>query len=170
MGKEILIRKAHPEELKIIQDLNHQLFLFDYERDPDLNVQWPYEKDGEEYFRKMIDGEIGVCFVAEVEGKVVGYLAGCGELETPSYRPVKRAELENMFVIEEYRGAGVGTKLANEFIDWSHSKGVQHIFVSAYAGNERAIKFYQKAGFKPYAFELEIGPVRESNIHGRDSN
>lgn len=155
---EVLIRKAKPEELKVIQDLNYKLFLFDYGRDPELNIKWPYEKAGEDYFRKMIAGEIGICFVAELEGKVIGYLAGCRKLETPSYRPVKRAELENIFVLEEYRGTGAGTKLANEFINWSRSKGCTHIFVVPYAENKGAIDFYQKVGFKPYALELEISP------------
>ena len=61
---DIVIRKAHKDELGTIQDLNYKLFLWDYERDPTLNINWPYEKAGEEYFKDKISGEKGVCFVA----------------------------------------------------------------------------------------------------------
>lgn len=61
-----------------------------------------------------------------------------------------------MFVEEEYRRSGVGTKLAKAFIDWYHSKDIKHIYVSAYAGNDKTVNFYQKVGFKPRALELEI--------------
>ena len=152
----ITVRKAKPEDLKSIQDLNHQLFLFDHDRDPQLNTQWPYEREGKDYFSKMIAGEIGVCFVAESDNKVIGYLAGSIKTEVTSYRPIRRTELENMFVVKELRGQGVGTILAKEFIGWSKKQGVEHVFVSAYAGNKDAIKFYEKAGFLPRAIELEL--------------
>ena len=42
--------------------------------DDTLKQGWPFEKDGKEYFEYMIKNEI--VFVAEVEEKVVGYLAG----------------------------------------------------------------------------------------------
>lgn len=151
----VVVRKAIIGDLKTIQDFNHALFLFDIGRDPELNANWPHEQDGEAYFTKMINEENGICFVAEVNGKVAGYLAGCMRSNVPSYRPVKRSELENMFVAEEYRRMGVGSKLAEEFITWSKSKGAAKVYVSAYVGNEKAINFYQKVGFKPRCLELE---------------
>lgn len=152
----VTIRKAHLEELPIIQDLNHQLFLFDAARDPDLNLNWPLEKEGEAYFKKKIAGEVGVCFVAEVDGAVVGYLAGAVSDNMPSYRPVKRSELENIFILEDYRRAGAGRKLVQAFVDWSHDQDVTNIFVAAYFLNEKAVKFYEGVGFKPLELELQM--------------
>jgi GNAT superfamily N-acetyltransferase len=152
---ETIIRKAKAEDLRAVQDLNHALFESDSSSDDTLNLNWPYE-DGEEYFRRMIAGETGVCYVAEVNDEIVGYLAGSIKLEQPSYSTVRRSELENMFVKEEFRSQGIGEKLAKTFLQWSKSSGVAKSFVQAYAPNQRAIAFYQRAGFAPYSVELEI--------------
>lgn len=149
----VIIRKAKEEELKIAQDLNHQLFEHDLEYDPLLDMNWPYEK--EEYFRNRISEKDGVCFVAEVDGKVVGYLIGA-MIEPYTYRKIKKqSELENTLVKEEFRGRGIGEKLFEEFVKWSKEHGAERIKVSASADNFGAIKFYQRVGFKPYATELE---------------
>lgn len=151
---EVLIRKAKPEELQIVQDLNHDLFLSDADKDPYLNLNWPYE-DGKNYFQKMISGETGICLLAEISGQVVGYLAGSLKKEVPTYRPVQLAELENMFVKSEYRSQGIGEKLATEFLSWAKENGAKRALVSAFTPNTRALKFYARVGFKPYCTNLE---------------
>ncbi len=148
------IRKAKIEELKTVQDLNRDLFVSDGPRDKYLNHNWPYE-GGKEYFSKRITDGNSICLVAEIDNEIVGYLAGA-VMEVESWRPVKRTELENMFVKEEFRSKGVGAKLVNEFFNWSKTKGVERSLVVAYATNEKAIKFYQKMGFDPESVSLEI--------------
>lgn len=150
----IRIRLATSKDLRIVQDLNHELFLWDQKHFHDLNIQWPYEKNGEEYFRQVVSGEDGnICFIAEIDGKVVGYLAGSLKKGNGIYTG-KRAELDNMFVIESHRKSGIGTRLVQEFIAWCTNQGVDHVFVNAYAPNRVAIAFYQKQGFEPYATTL----------------
>ena len=141
--------------MKIIQELNHQLFLHDKEYDSFLNMNWPFEKVGKDYFRDKISGKEGVCFAAEINGELVGYLAG-GMAKPYSYRIIKKmSELENTLVKEDFRGRGIGEKLFQAFVDWSKSQGVKRIKVSASSGNIQAIKFYKKVGFIPCAAELE---------------
>lgn len=53
---KIAIRLAKSEDLKHVQDLNHQLFLSDVQHFDDLNTNWPYE-EGEKYFRDRIAGK-----------------------------------------------------------------------------------------------------------------
>lgn len=72
---DISIRKAKPEELGDIQAMNRKLFEWDFDRDPSLNINWPYEDAGETYFRNKITGESGVCFVAEASEDLLGYVA-----------------------------------------------------------------------------------------------
>lgn len=152
--ENIIIRKAKTEELKIVQDLNSGLFTSDGPRDKYMNHNWPHE-EGKEYFSKRITADNSICLVAEIDSEIVGYLAGA-VMEVESWRPVKRTELENMFVKEEFRSQGVGAKLVEEFIKWSKEKGVDRSLVVAYATNEKAIKFYQKTGFDPESVSLEI--------------
>ena len=60
-----------------------------------------------------------------------------------------------MLTREEFRGQKIGKKLFEEFVNWSKSQGVERIKVSAASDNLRAIKFYEKVGFVPFAAELE---------------
>ncbi len=152
---KVKIRLARENELKAIQDLNYQLFVHDKEHDPLLNMDWPYESEGTKYFKSRISEKEGVCFVAIVDNKVVGYLAGS---VTPSYpyRIIKKqTELENTLVLAEYRSQRIGEQLFEQFIHWSEEQGAERIKVSTAAGNTRAISFYHRVGFEDYGLELE---------------
>jgi GNAT superfamily N-acetyltransferase len=152
---KIIIRKARHDELKIIQDMNYKLFLWDYDRDPALNIQWPYERAGETYFKKKISGESGVCFVAEQDGKILGYVAGRVDKEIGKTDTLLRSELENIYIEEIARGKGVGKRLTEKFTTWCKANGAQSMLVAAYYDNEDAIEFYKACGFKPFGFKLE---------------
>ena len=149
----LIIRKAKPDEIRIIQDLNNALFKSAAERDQFLNHNWPYE-DGKNYFKKHITDPNCLCLVAEFEGKIVGYLAG-ELLGLESWRPVKRTELQNMFVKEKYRNQGIGANLVEEFLKWSKYKGAKRALVVAYSTNAGAINFYKKTGFSSESLSLE---------------
>jgi len=66
------------------------------------------------------------------------------------------AELDNMFVLKEFRGKGIGTKLISSFLDWCKHSKYDRVCVSASAQNTNAIKFYRKFGFKDYVTTLEL--------------
>lgn len=152
---KIIVRKAVLEELKTIQDLNHKLFLWDFDRDPNLNVAWPHQEAGREYFTRRITGERGTCFIAEYEGKIIGYVAGSVEKNITPISTVLRGELENIYIEEEFRSKGAGKLLTNALIDWCKSHNAQSIVVSAYIHNEAAVEFYKARGFKPLELKLE---------------
>lgn len=150
------IRAATLKDLNDIQKLNLMLFKKEQEEyDSLLNLKWTFGKEGTEYFKKKLTKEDSCVFVADVKGEVVGYLAG-GEVRAEDYRKLpKVAELESMFVLEQHRGKGVGTKLNEGFIKWCKSRKVQIIRVQASAPNNKAIRFYRKKGFESYTLILE---------------
>lgn len=148
-----IIRKATINDLNSIQELNNKLFELEFNNfDDTLKLGWPFEKEGKEYFEYMIKDEM--VFVAEVEGKIVGYLAGC-ICEQMSYITETFAELDNMCIDDEYRRFGIGTLLINEFKKYCKEKSIQNIKVTAFAKNSRAIQFYIKNGFEDYNVTLK---------------
>ena len=152
MGK-VIIRKATINDLNSIQELNNSLFDLELNNfDDTLKQGWPFEKEGQDYFEDMIKNEI--VFVAEVEEKIVGYLAG-SICEQISYITETFAELDNMCINEEYRRFGIGTLLINEFKKYCKEKNIQNIKVTASAKNSRAIQFYIKNGFEDYNITLK---------------
>jgi len=88
--EKVIVRKAGLEDLTSIQKLNDNLFDLEFNNfDDTLKREWALEKEGQEYFEDMIKNEI--VFVAQIEDKIVGYLAGsiCEEI---SYRIETLAE------------------------------------------------------------------------------
>ncbi len=150
---KVKVRLAKTSELKVVQDLNHELFISDNRHFGELSLNWPYEEQGKTYFQSMISGEAGVCYVAEIAGEIVGYLAGRMRSGSKVY-PGKRAELDNMFIMEEYRSQGVGKQLVEEFFKWCKGRGAEYVMVNAYSPNTRALAFYEKQGFENYSVNL----------------
>lgn len=159
----MIVRPANLSYLKTIQDLNHDLFKHDSAWISHLAMDWPYDsKTGAAYFNDAIEKLDTACFVAEENGEIVGYLAGALK-EPESYRNVKRAELENMFVKESYRHQGIGKLLAAKFKEWCKEQGAQKILAIASAPNESAIQFYKSIGFESYSLELEMDLEKSDN-------
>jgi len=147
------VRKANINDLGDIQNLNNSLFELEYNNDDDtLKLGWPLEEEGEEYFKDMIENNI--VYVAETNGKIIGYLAGSIS-EQISYIIETFAELDNMCVNEEYRRYGVGTLLMNEFKKYCKDNNIENIKVTASAKNTKAIQFYMKNGFEDYNVTLK---------------
>ncbi|ARI78887.1 GNAT family N-acetyltransferase [Halobacillus mangrovi] len=83
--------------------------------------------------------------VAEVEGKVVGYIVGTihGSTDEESY-----GNVEELFVDEFYRREGVGTRLCCELIQWMEAQGVTNIQMLFTSGHPRtAAAFIESVGF-----------------------
>ncbi len=146
----MIIRPATQDDVPAIQKLNHDLFLSDNEWNGDLDCGWPYSEEGEKYFRDAVESEKYLSIIAEENGKVVGYLDGYIKKPCTIYMG-KRAEIDNMCVDASMRDRGIGGALVDEFKRWAKSQGVERLIVEAFSGNERAIEFYKKSGFEPYA-------------------
>ena len=125
------------------------------EFDQTINADYPFSEAGKEYFKSRIESSDSLTLVAEVDGDIVGYLAG-SIIAPEDYRTLtKIAEAENMFVKESFRGQRIGTKLSGQFEEWCREKGAQRIRHVASAGNGEAIKFYKAHGSKEVSVTLE---------------
>lgn len=87
----------------------------------------------------------GVTFVAEDGERIVGFLV----FTRNSMKRLNHTGLFGMGILEDYRNQGVGTKLLLQLIDWSKTQeGIEKICLGVFSTNERAIKVYEKIGFK----------------------
>lgn len=142
----ISIRKATLDDFSEIQQMSVELTESDMRFDRALVNTWPFGKEGIAYLKKRIRGRKGICLLAINDGRIVGYACG-GLLPVQKWRPVRRSELDNLYVREEYRGKKVGTMLLQEFIHWSREMSVERVMLIAVASNDKALAFYTKHGF-----------------------
>lgn len=152
--ENVTIRKATLADLPTLQQLSAALIRSDAQYDKDLIESWSHSEDGKKYLMKRINGRKGVCFVAETDGKIAGYATG-GLLTVQKWRPVKRSELDNIYVCDGYRSCGIGAKLIEAFISWSKDKNVERVMLYAEAQNDRGISFYKRNGLNPLHLVLE---------------
>ncbi len=98
-----------------------------------------------------------VFFVAEVEGRIAGFVSGYVILRNPQLSVDRIGKVDNIFVDDEFRGLGIGTKLLEAFFQYCHGQAVEFIELSCDLANEKALKLYKKLGFK----EQKVLMVRE---------
>ena len=153
---KVRVREATEADVASVVELSSALFQEDGgQRDPWMNLDWP-KQEGAAYYSGHISGEDSLCLLAEVGDRVVGFLTGYVR-GWSNLRPIRLAELESMFVTEEYRGGGIGAQLVREFVEWCRGKRVEGISVTAYWAKEGALRFYRRLGFEPRNVTLEWG-------------
>lgn len=149
----IIIRKSTLEDLKSVQDLSTELAHSDFPYDKEINLDWAYTKNGEKYYKERI--QKGLCVVATNNGTIVGYATFAIKV-VPTWRLVKVAELENLFVTKKVRNKDVGRILINDFFAWARINRANKVCVNVFFPNKRATKFYNRQGFKRYDLNLEM--------------
>lgn len=124
--------------------------------DSKLNIDWEYAKYGESEIKKIASQEKGQTFVAQHEGKLIGYISG--SIKTEEYNLPHAclvAEIINVSVLPQYQSYGVGAKLVDKFTNWSKEQGAQISRVNSYIKNKRAINFYEELGYNHIDITLE---------------
>jgi len=152
----IKIQKATLKDLKKIQELCQLLVKKEYKQyDKFLNLDWTFGKQGTEYFKRVLTKKDSCVFIAIKDDKIIGYLIG-RIIKGERYRILpKVAGLDSMFVMKEYQGEGIGSKLYYSLVKWCKSKKVKIMKVESSAQNKQGINFYRKNGFKDYSLTLE---------------
>jgi len=151
---EVEIKEATLEYLKDIINFNKKLFEFEYKNfDKTLDCSWPPKN--KEYFKNSIKGKDSLALVVLDKGKIIGYLIG-NIKKAKNYRNIKKiAELDNMFILPDYRNKGIGSLLCKRFLDWVKSRDVKRVRVVVSEKNKGAINCYKKCGFSEYNLILE---------------
>ena len=101
--------------------------------------------------------------VAEVDGKVVGFLVGRESRDMPDEvlrrRGATRAgSIETLAVGAEYRRRGVATALLNRVFDLFRQIGVDYVSLAVPAEERAARRLYEKLGFRerPYFLSKKL--------------
>jgi GNAT superfamily N-acetyltransferase len=104
--------------------------------------------------------ERGACWVAEADGRLCGYLLAVFMLSLEHGGLM--AEIDEVFVTEEVRSAGLGSLLVAQAELELVEQGLVRLQLQLGVGNDRARLFYEKHGFRQRAgYELLDKPLRD---------
>ncbi|WP_236252853.1 GNAT family N-acetyltransferase [Echinicola sp. 20G] len=89
-------------------------------------------------------------YFAELDGKTIGYLKVNVGLSQTEIKDKNALEIERIYVLKEFHGKKVGQILYNKAIELAKAKGVDYVWLGVWEQNPRAIRFYEKNGFKAF--------------------
>jgi len=142
------IRKATKKDLKDLIDLHINLIKYLKKIKPSRYII--NKKIVEKRRKKLMEWlkkKEAIIYVAE-DKKIVGY--GMGEvIDYPPFIEGKKfGELDEVYVLPEYRGKGIGKKLTNKVIEFLKKKKVDTMEGYVDTKNKLALKTWKEMGFK----------------------
>jgi aminoglycoside 6'-N-acetyltransferase len=134
-GTATVLRPVRPEDADALAAILAE---------PDI-ARWWGRYDAERVRSELIGGDHSVVFAIEIDGEVVGSVQYFEE-PAPDYR---HASID-VFIGTKWHGQGLGTDAVRTLARYLiHDKGHHRLAIDPAVANERAIKTYQRVGFKP---------------------
>ncbi|MGL4441803.1 MAG: GNAT family N-acetyltransferase [Bosea sp. (in: a-proteobacteria)] len=105
--------------------------------------------------RRRMSEHGGTELVAEIDGKIIGYLLCVIEKAEAYIRDSygMHAYIAELVIAEGHRGQGLGSKLIAAAEDFARGRGMPSIFIGVLAGNNPADRLYQHLGYDTYNIE-----------------
>lgn len=153
-GRKVVIREASQEDFEEVIQVwaavaSERKYIL-IEQVTDFHRKW---------FINVMRKKMGVCIVAEIEGKIV---ANCNLVPRGLGAAKCRHVLDlSIHVLREHRGLGIGNALVDYAIDWAQKHNYEKISLSVFSTNTPAINLYKKFGF-----EIEGVKKKEFKIEG----
>ena len=145
------VRPAIEQDLDTIVALWKEFMKHETSIDPRFKVR----ANGEECFRAYATGILkspqGTIFVAQSSsGELVGYtvIAIAGNL--PYLEPEQFGYIEQAFVLQSFRGKGIGWKLTQAALAWFKERRLGSAMLHVLDKNEKGAAFFRQVGFDGY--------------------
>jgi diamine N-acetyltransferase len=151
MHNEITYKRIQSRDIEIIKPLWEKLLLHHQEKSADFK-----------YFYSTFTFEIRIknlvalpddnLFIETAEdesGVIAGYCI-------TSIKADGTGELDSIYIEDSFRTRGIGGRLVNDSLEWMKKRGCTKITVSVANGNEEAMPFYEKFGFRHRLSVLEL--------------
>ena len=100
----------------------------------------------QDQINSFLGGELGLSYVAELDGRVVGFLMG--RMLERRYAPYVGAWVEILGVEPDLKRRGVGRRLLEEFLEGCRKKGVQDVHAVASIRDTEVKPFLEAYGFR----------------------
>ncbi len=155
--ESVRIRKATKKDLDEITELAYQLYMSQInDCQVDFNLRKNFKKIQKRCILEDMKKSKKAFFVAEEDGKIVGYISGKIEEDPPVFVEKEKGHIGQVYVTEENRGKGIGKKLFVEMKKWFKKKKIKTIRLYVAKCNAGAKRAYKSLGFEPAEFEQLI--------------
>lgn len=161
------IRKISKEDVLQLQTISRQTF---YETFAAGNTEENMKKYMEEGFSiekllSELSNKDSEFYFAYSNHDIIGYLKlNFGKTQT-EIRDETAAEIERIYVLQEYHGKHIGQLLFEKAIQICKERKSAYVWLGVWEENPRAIKFYKKNGFVEFDKHIfKLGDDEQTDI------
>ena len=155
MSASIEIRPATPQDVPLVLPMVDRLAALHKAWD---SAKYPYKPDVGEMYRNWMTARStdprAVFFVAEREGRLVGFVLGTVEREIRIYELEEFGFLHDLWVEADYRNEGIARQMVMLAVEPFRDLGVRQVRLDTAAENEIARKLFASCGFRPSTVEM----------------
>ena len=151
-----MIRRAAESDIPVIDKLLYQVHKIHSDIRPDLFNKGT-KKYTDEELKSIIADDLTPVFVAEIEGRVLGY-AFCihqQHINDNNLTDIRTLYIDDLCVDETSRGMHVGRALYDHVIGFARENGYYNVTLNVWAGNDSAMRFYESVGLKVQKVGME---------------
>jgi len=102
------------------------------------------------FFKRSIDSENGLTYIALDGEKVVGYTTVSIQGQAPFYEVQRFGNISGLMVSPQYRHKGIGKRLVNKAEAYFKENGVEYYRLFTSVNNETGIRFYESCGLRHF--------------------
>lgn len=151
----MIIRRAEAGDLAQISALLYQVHGVHANARPDIFVPGRKKYSNAE-LADVISNDNKPVFVADENGKTLGYAFCVFKTPSiPSMQPVKTLYIDDLCVVENCRGSGIGKKLFEFVKDFAKQSGCYNLTLNVWECNPGAKAFYESCGLSVMKTEME---------------
>jgi ribosomal protein S18 acetylase RimI-like enzyme len=150
--QNIHLRKATDTDLTNLQNIGKLTFSETFSSDNSEENLKAYLETAfaTEKVKSELSDKNSEFYFAELNNKIIGYLkVNFGDSQT-EIKSEKALEIERIYVLKEFHGKMVGQILYEKAIGLAEERLVDFIWLGVWEQNLRAIRFYEKNGFKAF--------------------
>ena len=107
------------------------------------------QKTADVNFKTIIEEQLrlekNACFVAEIEGNVVGFMISY--ILTAGFGMNKSAWIATLGVDPNFMGMGIGASLAEEIFKYYKTQGIENVYTSVRWDSTDMLSFFKTLGF-----------------------
>ncbi len=149
MEKKIQIRAAGIEDAGLIRKIARETFMETYGEmnTPENMESYLQSQFSEENILQEFQSNHARFFLAYLDGVPVAFTKVRDDRKAKKLEQVKALEIQRIYVLLEYQGFSLGKAMLDMIKLLAHQEGYQTIWLQVWQKNNKAIRFYQKAGF-----------------------
>ncbi len=136
MNNDLYFEKVKPDNFDVFFNLVNKLAEYEKQGGLDENVKNRLEKDA------FSNNPRYEAYLAKLDDEYVGYFILIDTYS--SYQAKPTLYLEDLFVLDEYRGKGIGQKMFEFCVDKANKEDYGRMEWCVYNWNKPAIGFYRK--------------------------